>query len=65
MNIKIIEPIGLIIALLRRIVPADATLQGLGLREMRKSTSQIDGKLDIYTAAGHGTTIVPTVPIPS
>ena len=39
--------------------------EGFGLRNMRKRASQIDGKLDIHTAAGHGTTIVLTVPIPS
>jgi signal transduction histidine kinase len=30
---------------------------------MRARASQIDGKLDIDTAAGHGTCIVLTVPI--
>ena len=39
--------------------------EGFGLRNMRKRASQIDGRLDIHTAAGHGTTIVLTVPIPS
>jgi signal transduction histidine kinase len=39
--------------------------EGFGLRNMRTRASQIDGKLDIQTAAGHGTTIVLTVPIPS
>jgi signal transduction histidine kinase len=35
------------------------------LSNMRTRASQIDGKLDIHTAAGHGTSIVLTVPIPS
>ena len=39
--------------------------EGFGLRNMRTRASQIDGRLDIHTAAGHGTTIVLTVPIPS
>jgi signal transduction histidine kinase len=39
--------------------------EGFGLRNMRTRASQIDGKLDIHTAAGHGTSIVLTVPIPS
>ena len=38
---------------------------GFGLRNMRTRASQIDGKLDIHTAAGHGTSIVLIVPIPS
>jgi two-component system, NarL family, sensor kinase len=38
--------------------------EGFGLRNMRTRASQIDGKLDIHTAAGHGTSIVLTVPIP-
>ena len=37
--------------------------EGFGLRNMRARASQIDGKLDIDTAAGHGTCIVLTVPI--
>jgi signal transduction histidine kinase len=32
---------------------------------MRTRASQIDGKLDIQTAAGRGTSIVLNVPIPS
>jgi signal transduction histidine kinase len=47
---------------------SNASLQkseGFGLRNMRTRASQIDGKLDIHTAAGHGTSIVLTVPIPS
>jgi signal transduction histidine kinase len=39
--------------------------EGFGLRNMRTRASQIDGKLDIQTVAGHGTSIVLTVPIPS
>jgi signal transduction histidine kinase len=39
--------------------------KGFGLRNMRTRASQIDGKLDIQTVAGHGTSIVLTVPIPS
>jgi signal transduction histidine kinase len=41
-----------------------AKSEGFGLRNMRTRASQIDGKLDIQTATGHGTTIVLTVPIP-
>jgi PAS domain S-box-containing protein len=37
--------------------------EGFGLRNMRTRASQIDGKLDIHTAAGHGTSIVLTVPV--
>jgi signal transduction histidine kinase len=39
--------------------------EGFGLRNMHTRASQIDGKLDIQTAAGRGTSIVLTVPIPS
>ncbi len=39
--------------------------EGFGLSNMRTRASQIDGKLDIHTAAGHGTSIILTVPIPS
>jgi PAS domain S-box-containing protein len=39
--------------------------EGFGLSNMRTRASQIDGKLDIQTAAGRGTSIVLTVPIPS
>jgi signal transduction histidine kinase len=39
--------------------------EGFGLSNMRTRASQIGGKLDIQTAAGHGTSIVLTVPIPS
>jgi signal transduction histidine kinase len=39
--------------------------EGFGLRNMRTRASQIDGKLDIQTAASHGTSIVLTVPISS
>jgi signal transduction histidine kinase len=42
-----------------------AKSEGFGLRNMRTRASQIDGKLDIHTAASHGTSIVLTVPIPS
>jgi PAS domain S-box-containing protein len=42
-----------------------AKSEGFGLRNMRTRASQIDGKLDIQTVAGHGTSIVLTVPIPS
>ena len=37
--------------------------QGFGLRNMRERASQIDGRFEIQTAAGHGTTIVVTMPI--
>jgi PAS domain S-box-containing protein len=39
--------------------------EGFGLSNMRTRASQIDGKLEIQTAAGHGTSIILTVPIPS
>jgi signal transduction histidine kinase len=39
--------------------------EGFGLSNMRTRASQIDGKLDIQTAAGRGTSIVLTVPIGS
>jgi len=39
--------------------------EGFGLSNMRTRASQIGGKLDIQTAAGHGTRIVLTVPIRS
>ena len=39
--------------------------EGFGLRNMRTRAAQIDAKLAIQTAAGHGTSIVLTVPIPS
>jgi signal transduction histidine kinase len=39
--------------------------EGFGLSNMRTRAAQIGGKLDIQTAAGHGTSIVLTVPIPS
>ena len=39
--------------------------EGFGLRNLRTRAAQIDGKLDTHTAAGHGTSIVLTVPIPS
>jgi len=37
--------------------------QSFGLRNMRERASQIDGRFEIQTAAGHGTTIVVTMPI--
>src|SRR5208282_523793 len=37
--------------------------EGFGLESMRKRAAQIDAKLEIQTAPGHGTTIVVTVPI--
>jgi signal transduction histidine kinase len=37
--------------------------QGFGLRNMRERASQIDGRFEIQTAAGHGATIVVTIPI--
>jgi signal transduction histidine kinase len=40
-----------------------AKSEGFGLRNLRVRASQIDGKLDIQTADGHGTSIVLTVPI--
>ena len=39
--------------------------EGFGLRNMRTRASQIHGQLVIQTVAGHGTSIVLTVPIPS
>ncbi|HEY4783239.1 MAG TPA: GAF domain-containing protein, partial [Chthoniobacterales bacterium] len=39
--------------------------EGFGLSNMRTRASQIEGKLDIQTAAGRGTSIVLTVPIQS
>jgi signal transduction histidine kinase len=39
--------------------------EGFGLRNMRARATQIDGKLDVQTATGHGTSIVLTVPISS
>jgi signal transduction histidine kinase len=39
--------------------------EGFGLRNMRIRASQIDGKLDIHTAANYGTSIVLTVAISS
>jgi PAS domain S-box-containing protein len=37
--------------------------EGFGLRNIRARASQIEGKLAIHTAAGHGTSIVLTVPV--
>jgi signal transduction histidine kinase len=42
----------------------ELVLEGFGLRNIRTRASQIDGKLDIHTAASHGTSIVLTVPTP-
>src|ERR1700704_5785568 len=42
-----------------------AKSEGFGLRNMRTRASQVDGQLDIHTAAGEGTSIVLTAPIPS
>jgi signal transduction histidine kinase len=42
---------------------ADIQREGFGLSNMRTRASQIDGKLDIQTSAGHGTSIVLIVPI--
>jgi signal transduction histidine kinase len=39
--------------------------QGFGLRNMRERASEIDERFEIQTAAGHGTTIVITIPISS
>jgi PAS domain S-box-containing protein len=38
--------------------------EGFGLRNMRTRAAQINAKLDIQTAAGRGTSILLTVPIP-
>jgi PAS domain S-box-containing protein len=38
--------------------------EGFGLRNMRTRAAQINAKLDIQTAAGAGTSIILTVPIP-
>ena len=37
--------------------------EGFGLNNMRARASQIGGKMDIQTAAGHGTSVTVTVPI--
>jgi PAS domain S-box-containing protein len=42
-----------------------AKSEGFGLRNMRTRASQIGGRLDIQTAASHGTSILLTVPIAS
>ena len=39
--------------------------EGFGLGNMRERASEIDGRFEIQTAAGHGTTIIVTVPISS
>src|ERR1700730_4834628 len=38
--------------------------EGLGLGSMRERASVIEGRFEIETAAGHGTSIIVTVPIP-
>ncbi len=38
---------------------------GFGLSNMRERASEIDGRFEIQTVAGHGTTIIVTVPISS
>jgi signal transduction histidine kinase len=38
--------------------------EGFGLGNMRERASEIDARFEIQTAAGHGTTIIVTVPIP-
>jgi signal transduction histidine kinase len=43
-------------------VPLD-TNEGFGLKNMRARASQIGGKMEIQTAAGHGTSVTVTVPI--
>ena len=45
--------------------PRLAKSEGFGLRNMRERASEIGGRFEIQTAAGHGTTIMVTVPIPS
>jgi signal transduction histidine kinase len=37
--------------------------EGFGLENMRERASEIDGKFEIKTAAGHGTTIIVTMPV--
>src|ERR1700730_19304670 len=39
--------------------------EGFGLGNMRTRASKIDGKLDIHTTVGHGTSIVLAMPIAS
>ncbi len=46
-------------------VPQLEKSEGFGLRNMRERASEIDGRFEIQTAAGHGTTVMVTVPIPS
>jgi signal transduction histidine kinase len=45
-------------------VPMDKN-EGFGLSNMRARASQIGGKMEIQTAAGHGTSVTVTVPISS
>jgi signal transduction histidine kinase len=37
--------------------------EGVGLESMRERAAEMDAKLEIQTAAGHGTSIIVTVPI--
>jgi signal transduction histidine kinase len=39
--------------------------EGVGLDSMRERAAQIDGRLEIQTAAGRGTNIIVTVPVSS
>src|SRR5258708_39640863 len=39
--------------------------KGFGLGNMQERASEIDGRFEIQTVAGHGTTIIVTVPISS
>jgi glucose-6-phosphate-specific signal transduction histidine kinase len=43
----------------------DNKREGFGLANMRERASEIDGRLEIQTAAGDGTSIIVTVPISS
>jgi signal transduction histidine kinase len=45
-------------------VPLDKN-EGFGLSNMRARASQVGGKMEIQTAAGHGTSVTVTVPISS
>src|SRR5262249_20349430 len=47
------------------IAAAQLKNEGFGLGNMRERVSEIDGKLEIRTAVGQGTTIRVTVPIAS
>jgi signal transduction histidine kinase len=39
--------------------------EGFGLGNMRERASEIDGRFEIQTAPGHGTSIIVTLPISS